>query len=298
MHESFEFCGKPSKVCLMNPGDFNEINQWCIDEGWNLGLYDSDTYYKIDPQGHFILKNDEAIASLSLIKHSATFFTLGPFIVKNKYRRQGAGEALWKFAMTRMNEEHPHALIVLYAVSAQVNRYKKLGFMPIIENQRWYINSSTGFHSFLSSNCRPLTVELIPAVSLYNQLHYFTSRELLFTDMLKKPEVNGLVFMDDNTIKGFGMIRRCIRGFRIGALVADTKEITQSLISGLLNFCNEEQVFIDVPDCNLQGLACMNSFNAIRKPEEDTITMIKGTQRLNHIKNWEQHYGLFSLEIG
>lgn len=67
MHESFEFCGKPSKVSLMKPGDFNEINQWCIDEGWNLGLYDSDTYYKIDPKGHFILKNDEAIASLSLI---------------------------------------------------------------------------------------------------------------------------------------------------------------------------------------------------------------------------------------
>jgi len=297
-NELFEFGGKQSKVSLMKPSDFNEINQWCINEGWNLGLDDSVTFYKIDPKGHYLLKNDEAIASLSLLKHSATFFTLGPFIVNKKYRHQGAGEALWKFAMDRMSEQHPDALIVLYAVSAQVNRYKKSGFMPIVENQRWIINSKATFQSSPSSNCRPLTAELIRAACLYDQAHYFTSRELIFTEILRKPEANGLVFVDDNTIKGYGIIRRCIRGFRIGALVADRRDIAQQLISGLLNFCNQEPVFIDVPDCNPQGTACMNLFNAVRKPQEDTMTMIKGSPLSNPIKKWEKHYGLFSLEIG
>lgn len=297
-NESFECCGKPSTVSLMKPDDFNEINQWCIDEGWNLGLYGSEIYYKIDPQGHFILKNDETIASISLIKHSPYFFTLGPFIVKKEYRRQGVGDILWKYAMNRMNKEHPDALIVLYAVSSQVSRYQKSGFAPVLKNQRWYIDSSNAFQLFDSLNCYPITPDLIPAISLYDQHHYFTSRQLLFTQILQKPETNGLVYMDDNIIKGFGIVRRCVRGYRIGTLIADTKEIAQSLIGGLLRFCNQESVLIDIPDCNPQGIACMNTFNAVRRPQEDTVTMIKGTQHANLIKNWEQQYGLFSLEIG
>jgi hypothetical protein len=298
IQEPILFCNTSSTVNLMEPNDFKEINQWCIDEGWNLGLNDSYTYYKIDPQGHFILKNDETIASISLIKHSDSFFTLGPFIVNKKYRHQGAGEVIWNFAMTRMEKEHPDSLIVLYAVSAQVNRYKKSGFKPVLVNQRWYIHSNPTDSSFSSSNCYPLTSELIPKVSLYDKTNYFTNRELIFIDLIKKPEVNALVFMDHNAVKGFGFIRRCVRGYRIGALVAETQEIAQSLLSGLLKFCNEEPVFLDVPECNPHGRACMNVFHAARKPEEDTVTMIKGPQVEQHIKKWEQHYGLLSLEIG
>ena len=284
-------------VSLMQPADFKEINQWCIDEGWNIGLYDSDAYYMIDPLGHYIATAKERIASLSLIKHSPTFFTLGPFIVHKSYRGQGIGKELWNVAMTRMNQEHPDALITLYAVSAQRERYKNENFVPIMTIQRWYIRSTPSIPSILSK-CTPLTTKLIPAISQYNRNHDIANRELLFKKLLITPEANGLVFMDDNLIKGFGFIRRCIRGFRIGALIADTPDIAQSIITELLVLAQGESVFIDVPECNPYGIACMEAVHAIRAVEEDTIMMVKGTGYSRYIAQYEHHYGLFSLEIG
>jgi GNAT superfamily N-acetyltransferase len=282
----------------MQPADFMEINQWCIDEGWNIGLHDSEIYYKIDPIGHHIVKANESIASLSLIKHSSTFFTLGPFIVHKSYRGQGVGETLWNVALSRMNQEHPDAHIALYSVSEQVERYKKAGFVPVLNIQRWYINSNQLIYPSMSDKCTLITNKLIPSVSEYYQNHYVTNRELLFKNLLLKPETNGLVFMDDNVIKGFGFIRPCVRGFRIGALVADTSEIAQTLIAGLLVFAQSAPVFIDVPGSNPHGINCMNAFHAVRAPQEDTIMMIKGTGYSSYLKQREQHYGLFSLEIG
>lgn len=286
-----------TNIRLMEPEDFRVINQWCIDEGWNLGRDDSDTFYKIDPQGHFIMKKKEAIASLSLVKHTPLFFTLGPFIVKKEYRKRGIGETLWNHAMSRMNQELPEALIALYAVPAQVSRYQKSGFTPLFTNQRWYLESRTQNKADDTSYCHPLNLKLIPAVSVYDSKNYIASREFLLTEMLKKPNVNGFIFIDDNTIKGFGIIRPCVRGFRIGPLVADTQEIAQSLINSLLKLSNQESVFLDVPECNQEALALLR-LNGLRKTEEDTITMIKGSRPTSYIKNWERQYGLFSLEIG
>jgi GNAT superfamily N-acetyltransferase len=297
-NSKIELFGKPITVTLMQPTDFKEINQWCIDEGWNIGIHDSEIYYKIDPSGHYVAKTNENIASLSLIKHNSSFFTLGPFIVHKSYRGQGVGEALWNKALTRMNQENTDAVIVLYAVSEQIPRYKKAGFVPGINIQRWHINSNKLNPLSMSDKCISITNKLIPCVSEYSQNHYVTNRELLFNDLLLKPETNGLVFIDDNVIKGFGFIRPCVRGFRIGALVADTPEIAKLLIAGLLVFAKNAPVFIDVPDSNPYSIHSMSAFDAVRAPKEDTVMMIKGIGYTRYLNQWEQHYGLFSLEIG
>jgi GNAT superfamily N-acetyltransferase len=297
-HSIIELLGKTMTVTLMQPADFKEINQWCIDEGWNIGIYDSEIYYKIDPMHHYIAKTNERVASLSIIKHSPTFFTLGPFIVHKSYRGQGVGEALWNEAMTQIIKEYPDAHIALYAVSEQVERYKKADFIPVLTIQRWHLDSNKSLSTSISHQCTTITNKLIPSVGRYYQNHYVTNRDLLFNELLLKPETNGLVFMDDNVIKGFGFIRPCVRGFRIGALVADTPEIAQILIAGLLVFAQSAPVFIDVPDSNPHTIGCMNAFHAVRAPQEDTIMMIKGTGYSSYLKKWEQHYGLFSLEIG
>lgn len=297
-HSIIELFGKTITVTLMQPTDFKEINQWCIDEGWNIGIHDSEIYYKIDPIHHYIAKTNESVASLSLIKHSPAFFTLGPFIVHKSYRGQGVGEALWNVGMTRIIKEYPDAHIALYAVSEQVDRYKKADFIPVLTIQRWYIDSSQLISPSMSDQCTSITNKLIPSISQYYQNHYVTNRELLLKELLLKPKTNGFVFMDDNVIKGFGFIRPCVHGFRIGAVIADTPEIAQTLIAELLVLAQSAPVFIDVPGSNPHGINCMNAFHAVRAPQEDTIMMIKGTGYCSYLKQWEQHYGLFSLEIG
>ncbi|CAM4448268.1 MAG: hypothetical protein LEGION0403_FIIPPAGN_02243 [Legionella sp.] len=297
-NSTLELLGKPITVSRMQGTDFKEINEWCIDEGWNIGLHDSEIYYKIDPMGHYIVKTNKSIASLSLMKHSPSFFTLGPFIVHKSYRGQGIGEALWNEAMSRMNQEQPNALIALYAVSEQVARYKKAGFEPVMAVQRWYIHSNPLNAPLSSNSCSLITSQLIPSVSTYYQKQDGTNRELLFNELLLKPETKGLVFMDDNLIKGFGFIRPCVRGFRIGTLVADTPEIATQLMAELLVFAKNAPVFMDVPASNPKSIQGLSPFDAVRAPQEDTVMMIKGTGYTHYLRPWDQLYALFSLEIG
>ncbi len=279
----------------MQATDFNIVNQWCIDEGWNIGLYDSAASYKMDPFGHFIATESNPVASLSLIKHSPTFFTLGPFIVQKSYRKQGIGEALWNVAMSRMNKEHPAAHIVLYAVSQQVERYKKSGFTPVQTIQRWYLPSNISSNN--TSQCTAITQKQIPALKQYNEKNNVIN-QIVLSELLFKPDTKGLLFVVDDIIKGFGMIRRCVRGFRIGSLVADTPEIAQALIAELFVFAQGESVFIDVPDSTPESVSLLNAFNATREPLEDTIMMIKGSGYSDYLHQRERLYGLFSLEIG
>lgn len=54
--KEFDHPGTLSIVSMMMPEDFSEIRQWCINEGWNLGISDNEIYYKIDPEGHYKTK--------------------------------------------------------------------------------------------------------------------------------------------------------------------------------------------------------------------------------------------------
>lgn len=283
-------------ITPMQSTDFIQINQWCIDEGWNIGIYDSDIYYKIDPTGHYICKTTNNIASLSLIKHSPYFFTLGPFIVHKLHRKLGIGEAMLNATIANIEHEHPKASTILFSVPEQIERYKRVGFIPCINIQRWYIKSKET--AYIKNECRTITKPLIPYINQYYQQHHIVSREIILNELLLKPETNGLVYIDNNIIKGFGFIRRCIRGFRIGALIADTPAIAQELIDELLVFAHSEPAFIDVPCSNPDASRCMNALNAQKAATEDTIMMMKGTDNYNYLKNFDHHYGLFSLEIG
>lgn len=280
----------------MQSTDFIQINQWCINEGWNIGIYDSDIYYKIDPTGHFVAKTTNNIASLSLIKHSPYFFTLGPFIVHKWYRKLGIGEAILNATIANMEHDHPKAGTILFSVPEQIERYKRIGFIPCINIERWYVKSIEPTH--IKNECRAITRQLVPYINQYYQQHHIVSREILLNELLLKPEINGLVFIENNIIKGFGFIRRCIRGFRIGALIADTPVIAKELINELLVFAHSEPAFIDVPSSNLNASFCMNALNAQKVATEDTIMMMKGTDHYNYLKKLDHHYGLFSLEIG
>lgn len=104
--------------------------------------------------------------------------------------------------------------------------------------------------------------------------------------------------MDDNVIKGFGFIRPCVRGFRIGTLVADTPEIATQLMAELLVFAKGAPVFMDVPTPNPHSVQSMSAFHAVSVPQEDTVMMIKGTGYTHYLEQWQRHYALFSLEIG
>jgi Acetyltransferase (GNAT) domain len=63
-----------------------------------------------------------------------------------------------------------------------------------------------------------------------------------------------LALIDDAQLKGYGVLRKCRVGHKIGPLFADTPDIAAALLGALCNYALGEQVFIDIPDPNQAGL--------------------------------------------
>jgi hypothetical protein len=59
-----------------------------------------------------------------------------------------------------------------------------------------------------------------------------------------------LGFVDQGRLKGYGVVRKCRSGHKIGSLFADRPEFAQALFDGLCNRAIGEPVFIDMPEPN------------------------------------------------
>ena len=61
--------------------------------------------------------------------------------------------------------------------------------------------------------------------------------------------------MVDGVLTGYGLIRSCRQGFKIGPLFAADGATADALFRGLGDFATGEPIFLDVPENNPQALA-------------------------------------------
>jgi hypothetical protein len=54
---------------------------------------------------------------------------------------------------------------------------------------------------------------------------------------------------------GYGVLRKCRQGRKIGPLFADDERTAEGLFSALLSRCPDEMVSIDVPESNAAAIA-------------------------------------------
>jgi hypothetical protein len=281
----------------MNDEDFKTVRNWCVKENWNLGSYDSSIYLYTDPGAHFIFfDNETPVGSISLTKHDDSLFTVGPFIVNAEYRGKGHGRTIWSMAMRRMTR-YPNASILLYSVIDQVNLYQSYGFKPQYKNIRWNLSGGTQ-HVHQTVQCEPLTPEILYEIIKYDRKIFAASREKILCASQNYSDIKGFFVKVDNQIKGYGLIRPCISGLRIGPLFADNLEIAKCILAALLERAGSESVIIDMPEVNDTGRDLMLIFNANRDEIFDTVVMLKGGFFSENELDMRKNYGIFSLEIG
>jgi hypothetical protein len=65
------------------------------------------------------------------------------------------------------------------------------------------------------------------------------------------PESRAVAMMRDRKLCGYGVIRRCRRGFKVGPLFANDEKMAETLLLGLSSdVAIGEPVFLDVPEVN------------------------------------------------
>lgn len=283
----------------MDERDLNMVFSWCKEEGWNVGVHDPSLYYRLDPKGHMLfLKNDEPVGAISIIKHRNDFFTLGPFIVKKEYRSLGYGTKIWQQAMKTIEKNIQAATIALYSIPTQVDRYQKLGFKPALNTQGWQMKNQPLTQKKIGSECEIITPDRISAISLYDESIFAVSRKTLLSDLITLSSVTGFMLKDENGVTGFGIIRPCVDGYRVGPLFANAAENAKKLFLRLLEAVGEEKIVIDMPSDNKNAIMFAQYFSLTPIFNGDTNIMFKGEPPENFLKNIDKHYGVFSLEIG
>jgi len=108
------------------------------------------------------------------------------------------------------------------------------------------------------------------------------------------PDSAGLAWMQNDRIGGWGVIRRCRNGHKIGPLVADEPAIASALYTGLCNTVPAgDAVYLDVPEPNgaAVALAQANGMSSVF----ETARRYKG---LAPECNLSALYGITTLELG
>jgi GNAT superfamily N-acetyltransferase len=263
---------------------------WAAKEGWNPGLDDAECFYAADPNGFIVgFLNEEPIACISAVAYDENFGFMGFYIVKAEYRGQGYGLKIWNEAIRYMNNRN----IGLDGVVDQQENYKKSGFKLAYNNIR-YEGSSKIANRPTSSLVFKISTSNIHQIADYDRSLFPAHRVDFLHQWLTQKNGFGYCWIDDNNIKGYGFIRACQKGYKIGPLFADTPEIASQLFDKLCDdLAPHSIIYLDIPEPNTHALTLTQKNDM--KPVFNTARMYTKTEP--NIK-LEKIYGVTSFELG
>lgn len=256
-------------------------------EGWNPGLRDGESFFRADPKGFFIGElAGEPIGCICGVSYGAFGF-IGLYIVEEEHRHKGYGIRLWERAMERL----AGCNIGLDGVPAQQANYKKSGFRLAHRNLRFSgaITAQAPAAPFVV----PAADILFPQIAAYDARHFPAYRSVFLSGWLDMPNARSLCWYENGAVRGYGTIRQCAAGYKIGPLFADAGEIAEAILDSLAGFAGESAVSMDIAETNENARALCKRLGMARQFE--TARMYTGEPPV-----YDQHgvYGITTFELG
>ncbi len=224
---------------------------WAAAEGWNPGQHDADAFWAADPGGFWLGEQDGAPrASIGVVRYSGAVGFLGCYIVRPESRGQGLGLALWQAGMGYL----AGCCVGLDGVVAQQANYQKSGFTLAQRNIRYGLG-----------NARPPAPPpglVVPAATLpfatlaaYDRQCFPAARDAFLRAWLTAPGHVALAVVRDGALAGYGVVRPCQTGSKIGPLFADNQAAAEPLFAGLLAAAPPGPVFLDLAEPHRPAVA-------------------------------------------
>ncbi len=231
----------------MNQAEVDLAIEWAAIEGWNPGLHDAECFHATDPDGFLIgYLGDEPVGCISVVAYDATFGFLGLYIVRPEFRGQGWGRKLWQAGMARLGNRN----IGLDGVVAQQDNYWKSGFRLDYRNIRY---------EGLGKPANPSGMVDLSAVSFdrllaYDSRMFPVPRERFLRCWIRQPQVASRAVIGNGALAGYGVIRPCRHGYKIGPLFADDENIAEDLFQALAAQAPGAAIYLDVPQTNVAAV--------------------------------------------
>jgi Acetyltransferase (GNAT) domain/Acetyltransferase (GNAT) family len=262
--------------------------EWAAGEGWNPGLADADCFHAADPGGFLVGRlGAEPIGCISVVTYQPAFGFLGFYIVTPALRGQGHGLRLWQAGMARLDG----CVIGLDGVLAQQENYKRSGFVLAHRNIRFGGTPRCDYPR--DGRLAVIDAGLVEPVLAYDRAFFPAARDAFLRCWLRPEQRKGLALIEDGAVRGYGVIRACRSGFKIGPLFADHYEGADLLFRALAAGAKDAEVFLDCPEPNhpATGLAASHGLS----PVFETARMYRGPAPALPLS---RIYGITTFELG
>jgi len=110
---------------------------------------------------------------------------------------------------------------------------------------------------------------------------------------IHSPAHVGRALIRDGSLAGFGVIRPCRNGRKIGPLAADDRAAAEAVLSALVSSAGGGEIFLDVPSIN--GVAVAMAQDLGLSPNFETARMYTGAIAPLRL---ERVFGVTSFELG
>lgn len=277
-------------VHILDPGEALTMCQWAAAEGWNPGLHDAEVFRESDPGGFFGLNAGGKLAgTISAVRYGQEYAFVGFFIVRPGLRGHMIGPVLAKAAISRI----AGIPTGIDGVLENVGKYERIyGFQKAWQNIRYGLPAPPSVQ---------ISEKLIPVASLpleellaFDARFFPARREHFLRHWISQPGAHALAAKSaSGAIEGYGVIRPCVKGWKIGPLFASGRDVAETLFLGLCTAAGSGPVYLDVPEPNSDAVALANRLGMV--PEFATARMFRDSPKAVDLGGV---FGITTFELG
>ena len=294
-HPAFACPARPMIIQTACLEDMAILVDWAAAEGWNPGLADAVPFHAADPEGFLIGRvGGQAVATISAVRYPENFGFIGFYIVHPQWRGQGFGWTIWQAAMLRL----AGCNVALDGVLAEQENYQRSGFRLAWRNIRYEGVKGASFPANTAATDPFVFIELTsvpPEMLSAVDRNYFPAERTAFLHAwIRQPGTVALAIREKGQIAGYGVIRPCKAGWKIGPLCARSEAHAKALVARLLEGVPSRQTFyLDVPTPNTAAIALAESLGMAAVFETARMyTSAPPPMTMGEI------YGITSFELG
>ncbi len=255
---------------LMRRDEVDLLVDWAAREGWNPGLHDAELFWATDPEAFLAAELDgELIGGGAITAYGDSFGFMGFFIVHPEHRGQGLGDALWHMRRDRLlGRLKPGATIGMDGVFNMQPYYSAGGFVFSHRNPRFCLEvpAAAGARAGTRPAAAPDGARIVPLAAVpfdtlcaYDRSCFPAERRRFLAGWIAQPDALALACLRDDSLVGYGVIRRCRAGSKVGPLFADDARVAGALFDALAAFGADGPVYLDAPENNPDASALVRA---------------------------------------
>ena len=251
---------KDMHVRSMTRGELDTMVEWAAREGWNPGLNDAEVFWNADPDGFVAAElNGEMIGGGSIVAYGTRYGFMGFFIMRPDCRGRRLGDRLWNERKRRLSARlHASASIAMDGVFDMQEYYARGGFRFVCRDLRFEGRGMKAAHTEGVVEVSSLPFERI---DVYDRRHFPAPRSGFLRNWIQRPGGHALAVVEDDAVRGYGVMRPCRTGHKIGPLFAANAGVAEQLLTAFGSRASDEPIFLDVPEINRDALALVARHN-------------------------------------